>query len=92
MIIAADAANSAGDEMGVAGVLVQHENAVSAKNRRRAVAFDDLLRVEIDLRENAETPDDPCDRVPVHLDDVSAGRGSSSFRCGKYFGHGLAPR
>jgi hypothetical protein len=91
MIIAADATDSAGDEMGVAWVLVQHENAVAAKDRRRAVAFDDFLRIEIDLRENAETADDSGDRVPVHLDDVSARRGSSSFLSGKYFGHGLAP-
>jgi hypothetical protein len=77
--------------MCVAWVFVQHENAVAAKDRRRAVAFDHFLRVEVDFGENAETANDPGDRIPVHLDDVSAGRGSSSFRSGNYFGHGLTP-
>ena len=77
MIVAADAADPAGDEMRVARVLVLHEDAVAAKDRRRAVALDDLLRVEIDLGVNAEAADDARDRIPVHLDDVSARRGGS---------------
>ena len=64
MVVPANAANAAGDEMGVPGVLVLHEDAVTAKDRRRAMALDDLLSVEVDLRVDAEASDDAGDRVP----------------------------
>ena len=72
MVVAADAADPAGDEMGVARILALHEDAVAAEDRRGAVTLDDLAVVEVDLGEDAETADDPGDRVPVHLDDVAA--------------------
>ena len=67
VVIAADPADPAGDEMGVARILALHENAVSAEDRRRAVALRHLAIVEIDLGVNAEAADDPRDRIPVHL-------------------------
>ena len=70
MVVAADAADAAGDEMGVARVFALHENAVAAKDRRRAMAFDDVPIGEIDLREDPQAADDPRDRIPIHLDDV----------------------
>src|SRR5580700_7726331 len=39
VVITADAANAARDEVGVARVLALHENAVAAKDGRRAVTF-----------------------------------------------------
>ena len=70
MIVAADAADAAGDEVGIARVFALHENAVAAEDRRRAVALGDLAILEIDLREDAQTADDPRDRVPVHLHEL----------------------
>ena len=70
VIVAADAANPAGDEMGVARVLALQEDAVAAKDRRRAFALDDLLVGEIDLGVNAETAYDPRDGVPGHADEL----------------------
>ena len=68
VIIAANTANAAGDEMGIARIFALHENAVTAKNRRGAVTFGDLFIGEIDFRVNAETADDPGDRIPIHFD------------------------
>ena len=77
VIVAADAADAARDEMRITRILVLHENAVAAEDRRRAVAFDHLLRVEIDLGVDAEAADDASDRIPRHLDDVAGRRGGS---------------
>ncbi|MGH6837171.1 MAG: hypothetical protein ACREC9_16945 [Methylocella sp.] len=41
VVVAANAADAAGDEMGVARVLALHENAVAAENRRRRMAIGD---------------------------------------------------
>ena len=71
VIVAADAADPAGDEVGITRILVLHEDAVAAEDRRRAVTFDHLLRVEIDLGVDAEAADDARDRIPLHLDNVS---------------------
>src|SRR3984893_19152576 len=73
VVVAADAADAAGDEVRVARVLALHEDAVAAEDRRRAVALDHSLLREVDLRVDAEASDDACDRVPRHLDDVGAG-------------------
>src|SRR5262249_8579047 len=70
VIVPADAANAAGNEMGVARILVFHEHAVAPKYRGCAVAFPHLLVLEIDLRENAEAADDASDRIPVHFDEA----------------------
>src|SRR5262249_16781510 len=67
MVIAADAADAAGDEMGVARVFALHEDAVAAKDRGRAVTLSDLSVIKINLGENAEAADDAGDRVPIHL-------------------------
>ena len=42
VVVAADAADAAGDEVGVARVLALHEDAVAAEDRRGAVALGDL--------------------------------------------------
>ena len=75
VIVAADAANAAGDEMGITRILVLHEDAVAAKDRRCAVAFDHLLRIEIDLGVDAEAADDARDWIPRHFDNVAGRRG-----------------
>ena len=70
VVVPADAADAARDEVGVARILVLHEDAVAAENRRGAVALDDLLVREIDLRVDAQAADDARDRVPRHFLDV----------------------
>src|SRR5215471_11409443 len=49
VIIAADAADSARNEMSVARILTLHKDAVAAKDRRRAVTLGDLTLAEVDL-------------------------------------------
>ena len=70
VVVAADAADAAGDEVRVARVLALHEDAVAAEDRRRAVALGDLALPEVDLRVDAEAPDDAGDRIPRHLDEA----------------------
>ncbi len=70
VVVAADAADAARDEVRVARVLALHEDAVAAEDRGGAPAADDLLRLEVDLRVDAEVPDDPRDRVPGHVDEL----------------------
>ena len=70
VVVAADAADAARDEVGVARVLALHEDAVAAEDRRRAVALGDLALAEVDLRVDPEAPDDAGDRVPRHLDEA----------------------
>jgi len=67
VVVTADATDTAGDEMGVAGILALHEQRVAAEYRRRAVAFDDLAVVEVNLRIDAEAADYPGDGIPRHL-------------------------
>ena len=67
VVVAADAADAAGDEVRVARILALHEDAVAAKDGRGAVALGDLAVLEIDLGEDAEAAHDAGDRVPVHL-------------------------
>jgi len=67
VIVAAYAADAAGNEVGVAGVFALHEDAVAAKDRGRAVTFGDFAFAEIDLGEDAEAADDPGDGIPIHL-------------------------
>ena len=68
VIVAADAADAAGNEVGVTGIFALHEDAVAAKDRRRAVAFGNFAIREIDFGVNAETSHDASDRVPIHVD------------------------
>ena len=49
VVVAADAADAARDEVGVARILAFHENAVAAEDRRGAEALGDFLFLEIDL-------------------------------------------
>src|SRR6185437_6762629 len=67
VVVAADPADTTGNEMRVARVLAFHEDAVATEDRRGAVAFDDTLLLEVDLRVNPETAHDPGDRIPGHL-------------------------
>jgi hypothetical protein len=78
VIIAADAANAAGDEVGVARIFALHEDAVAAKDGGGAVALGHAAIFEIDLSEDAEAPDDARDGIPVHLDQISFWRASLS--------------
>ena len=68
VIVAADAADAAGDEVGVARILALHENAVAAEDRRGAVALGHLPVFKVDLGEDSQAAHDPGDRIPVHLD------------------------
>src|SRR5215831_5587822 len=70
VVVAANPADAAGNEVRIARVLVFHEYAVTAEYGRRAVALSYMLVLEIDLRKDAEAADDPRDRVPVHLDET----------------------
>ncbi len=67
VVVAADAADAAGDEVRVARILALHEDRVAAEDRRRAVALDDLAVVEVDLGVDAEAADDAGDGIPRHL-------------------------
>ena len=67
VIVAADAADAAGDEVRVARILALHEDAVSAEDRRGAVALGDLALAEVDFGEDAEAAHDPGNRIPIHL-------------------------
>ena len=77
VIVAANPANAAGDEMGIPRILVLHEDAIAAKDGRGAVAFGNLLLGEIDLRINAEASHNTGDWVPGHFDQVSSLLGSA---------------
>ncbi len=81
VVVPADPADAAGDEVGVAGVLAPHEDAVAAEDRRRAVALRDPLLLEVDLRVDAQAAHDPGDRVPGHLHQAAAVAGRLRLRC-----------
>jgi len=53
VIIAANSADPAGDEVSIARIFALHEDAVAAEDGGRAVAFRDLAVFEIDLGVNA---------------------------------------
>jgi hypothetical protein len=84
VVVAADAADAAGDEMGVARVLAPHENAVAAEDRRGAVTLGHAPVLEIDLGVNAEAADDARDRVPRHLDQLFLQRVSGGVAHGSW--------
>ena len=67
VVVTADAADAAGDEVGVARILALHEDRIAAEDRRGAVALDDFLVVEVDLGVDAEAADDAGDGIPRHL-------------------------
>ena len=67
VVVAADPADAAGDEVRVARVDPLHEDVEAAEDHRGAVALEHLLVGEVDLGVNAEAADDPRDRIPGHL-------------------------
>ena len=67
VVVAADPADPAGDEVRVAGVLALHEDAVAAEDRRGAVALGDPLGLEVDLGVDTQAAHDPRDGIPGHL-------------------------
>ena len=71
VVVAADPADAAGDEVRVARILALHEDRVAAEDRRGAVALDDFSVLEVDLGVDAEAADDPGDRIPRHLDQLA---------------------
>ena len=74
VVVSADSADAARDEVRVAGILSLHEDAVSAEDRRCAVALGDDALLEVDLRVDPEAPDDTGDRIPVHLHQIGIRR------------------
>ena len=71
VVVTADSADAAGDEVRVAGILALHEDRVAAEDRRRAVAFHHFFVVEVDLGVDAEAADDPGDGIPRHLNQLA---------------------
>ena len=67
VVVTADAADPAGDEVRVARIDPLHEDVEAAEDHRRAVALEHLLIGEVDLGVDAEASDDPRNRIPRHL-------------------------
>ncbi len=84
VVVTADAADAAGDEVRVPRVLALHEDRVAAEDRAGAVALGDLHVAEVDLGVDAERAHDPGDRVPRHLGEAllvgAHGRGAGNGR------------
>src|SRR5262249_52406591 len=72
MVVAADSADAAGDEMSVARVLAFHEDAVAPEDRGRAEALRNLLLLEVDSCVQPEAADNASNRVPDHFDQPPA--------------------
>ena len=89
MIVAANAADAAGDEMRVARVFALHENAVAAKNGGGGVALRDLAILKIYLGENTKTADNPGYWIPIHFDEIARGLFRARVNRGD-IGHGLS--
>ena len=67
VVVTADAADAAGDEVRVPRIDPLHEDVEAAEDHRRAVALEHLLVGEVDLGVDAQAADDPGDRIPRHL-------------------------
>ncbi len=93
VIVSANAADPAGDEVCITRIFAFHENAVATEDRGCAVAFGNFPIIEIDLREDSETADDPGDRIPIHFDEIARfafdfrfrRRDSTHFLCAPFF-------
>src|SRR6185437_14483012 len=72
VVVAADPADAAGDEVRVARVLALHEDGVAAEDRAGAVALGDDPLLEVNLGVDAEAADDAGDRIPCHVDEFGA--------------------
>jgi hypothetical protein len=70
MVVAADPADSAGNEVRVARIFILHEDAVPSEDRGGTMALDYFPVREVDLGKDPQTPNDSGDRVPGHLHDV----------------------
>src|SRR3984885_744494 len=70
VVIAADTADSTGDEVGVARVFPLHENAVATEDGRCGMALRDAASAKVNLREDPEAAHNSGNRVPIHLDEV----------------------
>src|SRR6185437_4580337 len=73
VVVAADAADAAGDEVGIARILALHEDAVAAEQRAGRAAVGDALGGEVNLGVDAEVADDAGHGVEVHLDQAAVG-------------------
>jgi hypothetical protein len=73
VVVTADAADAAGQEMRFTRVDALHEDVEPAEDHGGRVALQDLLVREVDLRVDPEASDDARDRIPGHLldDDLS---------------------
>ena len=90
VVVAANTADAAGDEVGVARVFALHEDAVPAEDGRGAVTLDHMAVLEIDLGKDAQAAHDASDRVPVHLHQIPLLAGNILCRCGNS-AHSIAP-
>src|SRR5262249_30425694 len=70
VIIAADAAHSARNEMSGPRIPGLHKTAVAAKDRWRAVTLGGLALAEVDFGIDSQTADDSSNRVPCHFDEI----------------------
>ncbi len=90
MVVAANTADAAGDEVSVARVFALHEDAVPAKNGRGAVTLDHMAVLKVDLGKDAQAAHNASDRVPVHFHQISLFAGNILCRCGNS-AHSIAP-
>ena len=79
VVVAANSADAAGDEVGIPRVLALHEDGIAAEDRGRALALHHLVVLEIDLGVDAEAADDPRDGIPVHLHQIVVTRSASGI-------------
>ena len=84
VVVAADSADPAGDEVRIARIFALHEDAIAAEDGGGAVAFGHLAIFEVDLGEDAQAAHDPGNRIPVHLHQLPLLGGS--FRHGSSYG------
>ncbi|MND01482.1 hypothetical protein D3C83_204920 [compost metagenome] len=57
--------------MRIAWIFPLHEDAVTAEDRRSAVALGNLAVFEVDFREDAQAAYDPRDGIPIHFHQLS---------------------
>ena len=67
VVVTADAADAAGDEVRVPRIDPLHEDVEAAEDHRGAVALEHLVVGEVDLGVDAQAADDPGHRIPRHL-------------------------
>src|SRR6202140_4360496 len=67
VVITADTADAAGDEVGITRIFALHKKTVASKDRRSAMAFRYFPILEVDLGIDAKAANDACNRIPRHL-------------------------